>query len=299
MVFEAPHSPFDPPEPYDRMYDNFTIPDPICGEWVNDKEFPLAFEETKVARKFHQLSEEMVKESRRRYYGQISHIDYQLGRFFGELKSKGLYDNTVIVFTADHGEHLGDHGIFAKSTFLKGSADVPLIMRLPKNIKLQHPGLEFDMPVLTADICPTLLDIAEVKPKTKMDGISLLPYISGEKSNKSRTIFGEFGTAHSNGGTAFANDGNFKYIYYAAGGMEQLFDEINDKNELNNLAQNQNFLSIKNELKGKLIEYLKNQNSLIIKDEELKKVDYKIDRNVTASYNPCAWRGPLRHGQGY
>ncbi|MEZ4581432.1 MAG: sulfatase-like hydrolase/transferase [Caldilineaceae bacterium] len=66
-------------------------------------------------------------ESRRRYYGQVSHIDYCLGRFLGELRSRGLYDDTVVIFTSDHGEHLGDHGLWGKITYLQGSVDVPLV----------------------------------------------------------------------------------------------------------------------------------------------------------------------------
>ncbi|MEZ4611394.1 MAG: sulfatase-like hydrolase/transferase [Caldilineaceae bacterium] len=127
MVFEAPHSPFDPPPPYDRMYDNFTIPDPVYGDWCDTAAEPAMFRMRRTMLKYDNLTDEMVRESRRRYYGQVSHIDYCLGRFLGELRSRGLYDDTVVIFTSDHGEHLGDHGLWGKITYLQGSVDVPLV----------------------------------------------------------------------------------------------------------------------------------------------------------------------------
>ena len=103
-----------------------------------------------------------MKRLRRHYYAQITHIDYQLGRLLGELKRKGLYENTVIVVTSDHGEHLGDHRLFAKSSFLESSARVPIILRLPNAHSIANRRV--DAPVLTADIAPTLLELAGLAP---------------------------------------------------------------------------------------------------------------------------------------
>ncbi len=106
LVFEAPHSPFDPPEPYDRMYDNFSIPDPVQGDWV-ESQYPASYQRRRVTSKLDQLTPEVIRETRRRYYGQISQIDYHLGRLFGALRIRGIDRNTAIVFTSDHGECLG------------------------------------------------------------------------------------------------------------------------------------------------------------------------------------------------
>ncbi|MBZ0292824.1 MAG: sulfatase-like hydrolase/transferase, partial [Anaerolineae bacterium] len=128
MIFEAPHSPFDPPEPYDRMYDNFTIPDPVQADW---DAYPPMFTERRIVHNYAQLTPEMIREARRRYYAQVTFIDYQLGRFLGELKMRDLYNDTIIIATSDHGECLGDHGIWAKSVYLESSSCVPLIMTGP------------------------------------------------------------------------------------------------------------------------------------------------------------------------
>ena len=212
MVFEAPHSPFDPPEPYDRMYDHFTIPAPACGDWVAEA-MPPWLAARVIAEKFDQVTPEILQEIRRRYYGQISHIDYQLGRFLGELRTRGLYDDTLIVFTADHGEHLGDHGLFGKATFLQSSGRVPLIVRPSRREALAHPALELDSPVLTVDLFPTLLQAAGLEPPSDVDGHSLLPAMSEGCGDADRIVCGEAGRGD---GTAFALGKGFKYIYYAA-----------------------------------------------------------------------------------
>lgn len=294
MVFEAPHSPFDPPEPFDRLYDRFSIPDPVCGDWV-EEEYPPSLETTRLSRKTYRLNQEMIREARRRYYGQISHIDYQLGRLFGEMKTRGLYEDTIIVFTADHGEHLGDHRLFGKTTFLRGSADVPLIFRVPSRMLEQNDQFVNNIPALTADIFPTLLDFAGIEPPQEIDGLSLKRHICQGRKEE-RIIHGEFSGQH---GSAFASDGRHKYIYYANGGIEQLFDEENDPNNLVNRAGDPSLEQEKQRLRTSLISYLQQFDRPLVRDGHLKKVDEPVDPHKLRRSNPWAWRGPMRYGQGY
>ena len=296
IVFEAPHSPFDPPPPYDRMYDHFTIPDPVQGDWANQVDYPPDFWARRLVAKYDQLSDEMLRESRRRYYGQVSYIDYQLGRFFGELKTRGLYDGTAILFDADHGEHLGDHGIFGKTTFLRGSGDVPLVMRFPDWVPLAHPALEIDTPVLTVDLYPTILELAGLELAGESDGISLLPAIRAGHGDEGRVICGEYGQGD---GTAFASDGKFKYIYYARGGIEHLFDVENDPHDLRNLARDSDYDETKDKLRAELIACLARFNRPLFQDGQLVVLDAELDEFALRGRNPCAWRGPMRYGQGY
>lgn len=293
MVFEAPHSPFDPPEPYDRMYDNFTIPEPIKGKWQQE-ENPYTIVEKEKSLKFDEISDEALKESRRKYYGQISHIDYQLGRFLGELKSKGLYDNTVIIFTADHGEHLGDYGLFGKTTYLYGSADVPLIVKPHKDANLDHLGIQCDKNVITADIYNTILDFANVEA-TATDGLSLVDTV--KSVDNERTVFGE--CSYDGLGNAFASKGKFKYVYFAKGGNELLFDNEKDPYDLEDLSKVAEYDEIKSDLKAKLIDFLAKRNRKMVKDNELVKVDVSTDFSKARNSNPFAWRGPMHFGQGY
>jgi len=215
----------------------------------------------------------------------VSHIDYQLGRLFGELQSRGLYDNTVIVITSDHGEHLGDHGLFAKSTFLESSARVPIILRLPREYARYNQRIS--TPTLTADIAPTLLELAGLKPDAKMDGESLL------RAADDRLIFGEAPA------TVFATDGRLKYIYYFAGGVEQVFDVRKDPDDRHNLAGKPEVAAAQAALKTGLIAYLDANGRPAVVDGELRVEQASLDVDELRARNAAAWRGPLRYGQGY
>lgn len=288
MIFEAPHSPFDPPPPYDRLYDHFAIPDSVQGDWIGDA-YPPDFTRRRMVQKYDQLSAEMIRETRRRYYGQISYIDYQLGRFLGELKMRGLYDDTVIVVTSDHGECLGDHGLFAKSNYLQSSACVPLILRMP-----DLPPLAFsDAPVLTADIPTTLLDAAGLEPWEDADGISLLRHIAGDDGLDTRIICGESSES------AFATDGRHKYIYYPGGGVEQLFDVRSDPDDLHNRIDDEGLRAERDRLHTALIAHLMRFERPMAAGGQLAVRQIDLDERALRARNPMAWRGPLRFGQGY
>ncbi|MHC4915854.1 MAG: sulfatase-like hydrolase/transferase [Planctomycetota bacterium] len=292
IVFEAPHSPFDPPEPFDRMYDNFTIPDPVRGEWVDGENAPAFFHDKPLTHNYDLLSPEVIREARRRYYGQISHIDYQLGRLFGELRTRGLYEDTAIVFTADHGEHLGDHGVFSKTTYLASSGMVPLVLRLPRGTNLAHPALRLRSPAMTADIPPTLLELAGLEPDAETDGASQLPAIAAG-SSEARTLCGECGPH------AFATDGKHKYLYYARRGSEQLFDCVGDPGDLRDLSQSPEGEEPRKRLRAALVEHLAKHASPLVADGELIVGGHDPDEHDLRSTNPFAWRGPMRHGRGY
>ncbi len=285
MVFEAPHSPFDPPEPFDRFYDDFEVPEPVIGDWVDSADEPSAFTRQRIMRKTDRIPPPVMMRLRRHYYAQITHIDYQMGRLLGELKRKGLYDNTVIVLTSDHGEHLGDHRLFAKNSFLESSACVPLIMRLPTDHGVYNRRSQ--APVLTADIAPTLLEFAGLTPAREMDGASLLA------QPDDRVIFGETSDA------VFATDGAFKYVHYFEGGTEHLFHIEADPSDSRNLTGNAAYALRQEDLKSRLITYLQSNQRPCIVDGALCIEDTELDIDALRAVNTAAWRGPLRYGDGY
>ncbi|WP_269526329.1 sulfatase-like hydrolase/transferase [Coraliomargarita parva] len=286
IIFEAPHSPFDPPPPYDRMYDNFTIPDPAIGDWREDG-YPATFTARRYMSKCDYLQPEAIREARRRYYGQMSQIDYQLGRFFGALKSQGLDRDTAIAFTSDHGECLGDHGIFAKHCFLESAARVPFILRLPAEARDRLEANASGTPVLTADLCPTFLDLAGVETDPQSDGRSLL------RPLERKYIFGE--TPES----AMAVGNGFKYVYYATGGIEQLFNTKQDPDDIRNLAGKDTYAAMQSELKAALATYLEKNGSPLIEDGAFVSRPVEIDPVQLRRNNPAACRGPMYGGDGY
>ena len=107
--------------------------------------------------KYDIIPRDVMKKAKACYYGLITEIDYQMGRMLGALRERGLLDNTVIIFTSDHGELLGDFLCFGKNMFYEGSARVPFILRLPKGHPDLTPGDVCDAPICLADIMPTVL----------------------------------------------------------------------------------------------------------------------------------------------
>ncbi len=191
----------------------------------------------------------------------------------------------MIVITSDHGEHLGDHRLFAKTTFLESAARVPIVMRLPRAHSITNRRIA--TPALTADIPPTLLQLAGLQPDPAMDGISLL------ELPEKRTIFGE--TQQS----VFATNGRFKFIYYFDHAVEQLFDLSSDSDDRHNLAGQVGYAAVQEELKAGLIGYLcANQRPAVV-DGELLATESSLDEDKLRAQNAAAWRGPLRYGQGY
>lgn len=286
MVFEAPHSPFDPPMPYDQLYADFDIPDAVYGDWVGTDHEPLPLQVQRIANKSDRIPAHVIHKLRQHYYGQITHIDYRLGRFLGELKRLGLYDSTAIVVTSDHGEHLGDHRLFAKYTFLESAARIPLILKPPQS--LGRSGEHIDTPALTADIAPTLLTMAGLEPHTDIDGLDLLSLPAN------RVVFGE--TRDS----AFATDGRLKYIYYLDRGIEQVFDPVSDPDDLTDLSASAEHALRAGQLKSALIDYLAGFDRPFVDQAGRLRVTHDtLDEAALRAQNNAAWRGPLRFGMGY
>lgn len=286
LIFEAPHSPFDPPPPYDRMYDNFTIASPVEGDW-RGSDYPSLFETRRIRAKYDFMQPEAITETRRRYYGQISQIDYQLGRLFGALQKHNIYQDTAIAFTSDHGECLGDHGIFAKHCFLESAARVPLMLRLPASMEDAGPARANGYPVLTADICPTFLDLAGLSVPDDIDGVSLLRKVDRE------FVYGE--TPES----AMCAGQGYKYVYYATGGIEHLFNIADDFNDQNNLVREPELRPLKEQMKQQLIDYLAKNESPLVEGGQLVQRPIEIDHQSLRRMNPAACRGPMHGGDGY
>ena len=166
--FIKPHHPFDPPAPWSRMYDPAQmtllpgwIPQPLaCDLALGKGYFPST-----------DLTEATVRRCAVYYYATISQIDFQVGRMIATLKRKGLYENTLIVFTSDHGEYLGFHHLLLKSNHMYDPlAKVPLIIRYPRS---RSAGAVSDALVSNIDVALTILRAAAVEPPAAMKGLDL------------------------------------------------------------------------------------------------------------------------------
>ncbi len=298
--FEAPHPPFDPPESYVRLYDGLDIPSAVRSNWSESADEPNWLANRRRTYNLEGLSVDLVKSARKHYYAMITHIDYQLGRLFGELKSQKLWENTIILFTSDHGELLGDHAMFHKSCYLEGAARIPFLLRIPDQCNRTglRPGDRVHVPVQLSDICPTLASLAGASAPSGMvwDGASLAD-TEGLSRLQRRTVFGCIG--EKNGFMYMAASERWKYIYYEWGGKEQLFDLAADPDERINLAAD-----------GDHLEMLQHYRILLLKqfpdlrDEGdatgMRRKDSALPSSQEArAGNPLAWRGPIRYGGGW
>ena len=251
MSFVRPHAPLDPPQVYWDQYINQDMPAPPMGDWLDAIGIPGSRWEVDTHR--GPLDPRAQHRAQAAYYALITHLDHQIGRFIIHLKDHGLFHNTVFIFAADHGEMLGDHTLFRKNLPYSGSAQIPMLMTLPKSLADCGGGV-IDQPVELRDIMPTLLDLAGAPIPDSVDGGSLLPLVRGQADGWRKYLHGE----HTMGQWShhYVTDGACKYVWYSQPGIEQLFDIANDRQELHDLAGDGAHADKLAELRGVLVKEL-------------------------------------------
>ena len=283
--FSKPHPPLDPPEPYYSMYRRNDIPEPVMGDWANDEDCPVALKRM-WERMGGGLSPEIVREARAAYYGLISQIDFNLGRLFAALRASGQWRNTIIIFTSDHGEYLGDHGGMWKGFFHESSARVPFVLRLPPSEPWTSSDRTVEDLVCLADVYPTLLCAAGLDVPKNVDGIDLSPIARGKEQPSDRHVVSVFASDREHCYQLAVTDGKWKYLWFPEGGAEQLFDLINDPQELKNLGADGESAEMKSKLKKALIDELESKNSPYIEAGKLWETPVQVD--------PLGFRGSHR-----
>lgn len=222
-----PHQPCTPPQVYYDRYMQMDLPEPVVGDWARVYDEP--HRGSPVAAWRLNLPTQQQKQLQAAYFGSINHIDDQIGRILEVLPQ-----NTVVIFLSDHGEMLGDHQWLRKRTPFEPSARVPMIWNFPDTLGVAQQQVKSEV-VELMDVAPTLLELAGAKIPPHMDGQSLLPLIRGEGDWR-QWIHGECSSVPSvNSGMQYLTDGKTKYIYWPGTGQEQLFDLVNDPNEMHDL----------------------------------------------------------------
>ena len=228
--FGKPHPPFDPPEPYYSMYRGLDLPSPALGDWTHDPEqCPYVIRASQLSTP-DQLAG-INADVRAAYYGLVTQIDYNLGRLFGALREIG--EETAIIFTADHGELLGDHGLYGKSQWLEPSAHVPMIVQPPKSFDGWRAGDHRDDLVCLADLLPTIVGLGGGRADD-VEGFDMFAPIRGER--EPRDYLEAIGPGPMNESYWALTDGRRKYLWYVHGPTELLFDLESDPQERDNLA---------------------------------------------------------------
>jgi arylsulfatase len=244
----APHPPFDIIERFAGMYRDVDLPEPH----ISTTPTAAITEENRTLGDLP--TPEYVRRMREVYYAAISMVDESVGEVLNALEETGQLDNTIIIFTSDHGELLGDHGLYQKWQPYDSCARIPFIIRYPKNIA---PGSACDDFVDLNDILPTVLDAVglDYPGSIPLAGESLLTENPARDRNWQYTEYAE-----GNRRWISIRSKAYKYNYYYGGGFDQLFDMQNDPHETTNLLAGDitaEAESAKNEHRQKLIEYEK------------------------------------------
>jgi choline-sulfatase len=233
--FTHPHDPYVTRQQYWDRYRSADIPMPVVpGIPSPDDPHSVrlrgAIDPTKVS-----VTEAHIRNARHAYYGNVSYCDDWASRLLETLKQLKLDDNTVVIVLADHGDMLGERGLWYKMNFFEGSARIPLIVHSPKHFSARRVAA----PVSLVDVLPTLVDFAGVQDHASgiphLDGESLVPLCEYVAPSMPRTVTGQYMAEGSIAPIVMIRRGGLKYIHCPAD-PDQLFDLQTDPLEMRNLA---------------------------------------------------------------
>ncbi|MCL2363733.1 MAG: sulfatase-like hydrolase/transferase [Defluviitaleaceae bacterium] len=254
--FPKPHSPYDPPRPYDAMYDPREIPPPT-GAIDEIKARGLdAVHKSHFKYHWNTVSDAAKQVIKAHYYGLISFQDKQVGRMMDFLENAGIRDNTIVIFTSDHGDMMGDFGLYFKTLMYRPSVNVPFIVSYPKR---WPESVVSDALVGLQDIFPTLMNLSGA-PAEQTDGLDLTAVVNNKAECRDAYVAYFCTEEAPESKRIMYADKQYKYIYNACGAVEELYDTVNDSSELNNLANLPEYEKICTELKEKLYRWCVDNN---------------------------------------
>ena len=258
VSFVGPHEPLDPPHPYDEMYDPAQMPTGHRREGELDV-LPARVLREVTDMGIEHLDLTAVPEAKKRemaahYYGKCTLIDDQVGRLLDLLWKSGRYDNTIVLFTTDHGEYLGDHNLYYKGYFpCDSDCRIPLIIKAPGLAR----GITSDRISGNIDVMPTLLELAGLPAPGTCQGIPLAgrDAVAGPHDGDYAVTYSERGPAHR------LRTHDWAYVHRSCGEHDQLYNVVEDPHELNNLADDAASGEQKHRLHRQLLHWLATPSS--------------------------------------
>ncbi|TGZ79865.1 choline-sulfatase [Ascodesmis nigricans] len=267
-----PHDPYTIEQKYWDMYEDVDIPLPTVSRLPNESQDAHSARLMKVCDLWDkEFTPEQIKRARRAYYGAVSYVDDCIGRILKVLKDCKLDENTIIVFSGDHGDMLGERGLWYKMSYFESSVRVPFMIHHPTRFPPRH----IPQHVSTLDILPTLTAMVGVPihPSLQIDGHSLLPLLESRPIpptfHDSNTVFAEYMGEGTVAPLIMIRRGTFKYIHCPAD-PDQLYDLEGDPLELTNCASDKALKHMPEEIKQLTAEKVK-----LLRDETYEKWDFK------------------------
>ena len=245
LGFRHPHPPLVPPQSYMDLYKRLEIDRPYEGDWAKASDLPFPIQALQARTNLY--TDDQLLEAKRAFYALCTQIDHQIRYLIGTLRLEGILDDTIIMFTSDHGDMLGNHRMVAKRIFYESSANIPMIVMPNKGNPRVPEGSVDDRLVGFADVMPTLLDLAGVDVPDTVEGRSMI-------AERRDYIYGECG--EDDHATRMIRTERWKLIYYPTGNHFQLFDMQNDPQELVDLVRDPNCAKTLAELTDVLISEL-------------------------------------------
>ncbi|MEJ2704175.1 MAG: sulfatase-like hydrolase/transferase, partial [Sedimentisphaerales bacterium] len=241
--FVDPHHSYDPPSPYREMYKKEDMPKPIGRPHELDDKPP----QLQARAKRLEGVRKDVAYNRTQYYGEVTFIDDSIGRILTVLDELKIRDNTLIVFVSDHGDMLGDHGLYFKGLAYRQSANVPLIFNWPGRLKA---GKMVGGIVQEIDIFPTIMDLVRIE---NPPGVQGKPQAQVLTTDSTETGY-EYAYIEHAGSDYSLRSLKWRFTYYPGKDYGELYDLEKDPNEFTNLWNDDKMQDVKIELTRKLLD---------------------------------------------
>ena len=260
VSYTAPHPPLAPLQAYLEVYRDRAMDEAAQAQWSCLPEtlpYPL-----KLVQDFWaQLRPEQLAGARRAFYALCTHVDHQLRVILGTLREEGLLDNTIVLVTADHGDMLGDNGLYAKRYLYEGSANVPMILMGVNGCERVGHHRTDDRLVGLQDVMPTLLDLCGLDVPSSCEGLSMVG------PDRRGTLYCEALAGEK--ATRMIHDGRHKLIWYPCGNRFHLFDLAEDPRELRDMSQEPDYAAVRQRLETALTAELYGDDLAWVEDGRL------------------------------
>ena len=261
--FCGPHPPYDPPRRYIDMYKDVDLPVPEVTQDEIDAQTPAlkAYRHVQETGYFDSIawrssaSREDLLRLRRHYAANVTLLDERVGDIMDRLDRLGHLRNAVVIFTSDHGDNLGDHGLIGKHNMYEGSVRVPLIVRSPGRVPA---GQVRDQLVQWMDIAPTILESAGVAVPKNWEAESLWPLIADPIAPGRDAVYAELARDHIQQNAEMMimrRDRRWKVVFYLGQEHGELYDLETDPTEVRNLWHDREHRVLRDELIGKLLRW--------------------------------------------
>ena len=231
------------------------------------------------------------------YYATVSFIDYNVGRIIAHLEETGELDNTLIVWSSDHGEFLGDYGCVGKRSFLRSAANVPLLARLPGRFAA---GQRVSSPASLVDVMPTFMAAAGIDGRGyDLDGVDLAKL--AVDADMREVVYGQYQRGPL--ASYMVMSERWKYIYVASDNREFLFDLKVDPEETRNRALTQGYVGVTKAMRERTIGYLQEQGYTEPLEGDAWRMypapKFPQDPDAGFLFQDAPWSIPLMHIPGY